>query len=294
MEGIGRRGFLKCGLAGAAAAATGGVAHAAAAAGGAAQAAGASGGGRKLRIAHIGDPQLAFGNNDAQRESRYRKHLSRIEKVTSMVNALKPDLAFFAGDMTHFAEDLERDWPRLLKSVKVPWLVVPGNHDTGIPVLRKNVERFRRVFGYDYAAVDAAGWRIIGGNTQYWFGKTDAPELAAEYERWLTAELAKAKSYGGRVIMAGHVAPFASLLNERDGYEACPRAKRSRRLEAYRAAGAKFYLSGHMHRNAVRLYKDMAILSVECTCRNFNAEPYAFRMFEVADDFSYTWQVYKV
>jgi hypothetical protein len=61
-------------------------------------------------------------------------------------------------------------------------------------------------------------------------------------------------------------------------------------LEAYLAAGARFYLSGHMHRMCARNYGTLAILTAETTRVNFDKSPYAFRLLEIASDFSYTWR----
>jgi 3',5'-cyclic AMP phosphodiesterase CpdA len=251
----------------------------------------ANGTGGVLRIAHIGDPQFGFGPREPSGEfrKRYGLHMRRFENLISSVNALKPDVAVISGDMTHYEEDLTLDWPRLIGEFSVPVLVTPGNHDTSIPLKGESVEHFRKVFGYDYRARDAKGWRIIAGNTQYWYG-TGEKKMAAEYEEWLRRELAQARAYGGRVIVAGHVAPFAYTPEEADSYENCPLAKRKGRLEAYLAAGARFYLSGHMHRMCARNYGTLAILTAETTSVNFDKSPYAFRLLEIASDFSYTWR----
>ena len=251
----------------------------------------ASESGSVLRIAHIGDPQFGFGPRETLDEfqKRYRLHLRRFENLIEIVNALKPDMAVISGDMTHHDEDITRDWPRLLKEFTVPVLVAPGNHDTSIPLKYESVKRFRKIFGYDYKAQDVKGWRIIAGNTQYWY-ETNEKKLAAEYEVWLGKEFEQARAYGGRVIIAGHVAPFVYTPEEADSYENCPIAKRKARLDAYLAAGARFYLSGHMHRMCARNYGNLAILTSETTCVNFDRSPHAFHLLEISGDFSYTWR----
>ena len=45
----------------------------------------------------------------------------------------------------------------------------PGNHDMGNSLRRSRLERFREVFGYDYASFKFGRWRFISGNTQYWY-----------------------------------------------------------------------------------------------------------------------------
>ena len=251
---------------------------------------------RGVRIAHLADPQFGFGPTKPEEsfERKYSEDLCRFERVIDKVNDLKPDVALIAGDMTHVPEHLVRDWPRLLGRFKVPVVAVPGNHDVGIPLLRRHVERFRQVFGRDYAAVDVNGWRLVAGNSQYWYATDDAPELKRAYGEWLGAELEKARGYAGRVILASHISPFAYRFNEGDSYESCPQKDRGAKLAAYRAAGARFYLAGHMHRMCARAYGDLTILTAETTCGNFDEAPFGFRLFEAGDDFSSTWHAGRV
>ena len=104
--------------------------------------------------------------------------------TTARVNELKPDLLVFGGDMTQRPGDIEKEWPALLKRVQVPFVVTPGNHDMGNRLTRENLERFRKVFGRDYGALDVKGWRVVAGNSQYWH-KTEAKDEQAKYEAWL-------------------------------------------------------------------------------------------------------------
>ena len=39
----------------------------------------------------------------------------------------------------------------------------------------------------------------------------------------------------------------------------------------------------------MRGYRDLTMLGVEALCANFDARPPGFRLLEVADDFSYSW-----
>ncbi len=242
----------------------------------------------QLTIAHIGDPQLGFNLNGEDYETKYREDLERMERVIDMVNALRPDVALISGDLTHHAADIVRDWPRLLSLFKVRVVVTPGNHDVGQRLTREHLERFHSVCGRDYEAFDVKGWRLIAGNTQYWL-ETDEKERQTRYEDWLRAELDRAAGYGGRVILAGHNAPFAYESDEDDSYMNCPKAVRFPRLEAYAAAGARFYLAGHMHRLCMRGCRGLTILSAESLSLNFDQRPFGYRVFQVADDFSYAW-----
>ena len=105
----------------------------------------------KLRIAHLTDPQLGFGNEFQGFAANYDADLKRCEKAIELVNAMKPDLSLVTGDMVNVAADLTKDWPRLLEMIQVPVAVAPGHHDRGKSITRENLDRFR-ILGVPTAA----------------------------------------------------------------------------------------------------------------------------------------------
>ena len=66
------------------------------------------------------------------------------------------------------------------------------------------------------------------------------------------------------------------------------------RLERYVASGVKFMLTAHQHRMVVRGYKSLTILGAEAMCDNFDMRPRGFRLFEVRQDLSYSWNFIEV
>lgn len=241
-----------------------------------------------IRIAHCGDPQLGFGVSKKGPAQAYRDDLERFERTIDGVNRQKPDLCFIAGDMTHHGDKVGRDWPQLMKLFKVPVVVTPGNHDMGKTISRENVERFRKVFGYDYTSTKVGKWRFISGNSTYWY-KTEETELKETYEKWFADELASAKEKGEPIILGTHISPFMRWINEGDDYENCPKSIRKQRLDLYVKSGVKFHLCGHAHRMVARAYGGMTILNAETTCRNFDRLPFGYRMFTLRDDGTYSW-----
>ena len=254
--------------------------------------AGSGGGRRAIRIAHCGDPQFGFVNPDDP-AAGYAADLARFERLIDDVNAWRPDLCFLAGDMTHRAVDLERDWPRLLKRFRVPVVATAGNHDMGQNLTRENVERFERVFGCEYASVRLGGWRFVSGNSQYW-RPTKETARRDRYEAWLKAQFAAAKQAGEPVILATHVPPFVASLGEPDSYNNYPLAgvgfmTRAERFASYRDAGVRFFLAGHTHRMIARALDGVTILNAETTCRNFDGRPTGYRRLEISPDGDYSW-----
>ncbi len=251
---------------------------------------------RPLRIAHCGDPQFGFGLPGG--EEGYATDLARFEKLIEDVNAWRPDLCFLAGDMTNRSVDLERDWPRLLKRFHVPVIATAGNHDMGQNLTRENVERFERVFGYEYTSMRIGGWRFISGNSQYW-RPTKETARRAKYEAWLKAEFAAAKAANEPVILASHIPPFVSSIGEPDSYENFPLKSegfvtREERFATYRDAGVKFYLAGHTHRMIARALDGITILNAETTCRNFDQLPFGYRRLEIEPSGDYAWSFRRI
>lgn len=252
---------------------------------------------RQIRIAHCGDPQFGFSDpNNA--EASYAADMARFERLIDDVNEWKPDLCFLAGDMTHLNVDLERDWPRILKRFRVPVVATAGNHDMGQNLTRENVERFERVFGYEYTSMRLGGWRFVSGNSQYWRPTTETARRE-RYEDWLKAEFAAAKSAGEPIILATHMPPFVASIREADSYENYPLADkgfapRHERFASYRKAGVQFYLAGHTHRMIARALDGITILNAETTCRNFDWLPTGYRRLELSADGSYSWNFRRI
>ena len=251
-----------------------------------------------VRIVHCGDPQFGFCRCKGGSAQAYRLDLERFERTIGAVNRLNPDLCFVAGDMTNDGAEVFRDWPRLVKLFKVPLVVTPGNHDMGNRIVRKNVERFRQVFGYDYTSVKVGKWRFVSGNSQYW-RPTEETVRRDRYEAWLKAELAAAKSAGEPVILATHMPPFVTSLGEADSYNNYPLADeglppREERFASYREAGVRFYLAGHTHCMIARALDGITILNAETTCRNFDGLPMGYRRMEIAPDGDYSWTFRKI
>lgn len=234
---------------------------------------------RRLRIAHLTDPQFGWGGKYSSVAENYAPDMACFERAAAQVNALAPDVAIITGDMTHEAASVATDWPRLLELFDVPVYVAPGNHDMGNTMTAENRDRYLGVFGCDRAAFDVKGWRFIVGNTQFLFGTALASEKA-EYEEWLSAELRNAKGYGGRVVLAGHYPPFKNAYDEVDSYENHPRSLRYDRFAMYKEAGVTFYLAGHTHVFSVRGHEGITILNPETTMYGGAC---GFRMLEIYD-----------
>ncbi|MBR4976569.1 MAG: metallophosphoesterase, partial [Thermoguttaceae bacterium] len=191
-----------------------------------------------LTIAHCCDPQLGFGIAE-NAEAAYRQDLQRLEQEIELLNAARPDVAVFAGDMTHLVADAPRDWPRLLKKIEVPFLIAPGNHDVPDPVKKAALEAYCAIFGDDNKLLNINGWKIVAANSQF-CRSTDETALRDEHNAWFEAELRDAASTKTPVIVATHVPPFVKSLDEKDEYFNFPTAERRAYLDFCVDNGVKF------------------------------------------------------
>ena len=240
-----------------------------------------------LTVAHCCDPQLGFGIAE-NAEAAYRQDLRRLEKEIELLNAARPDLVVFAGDMTHLVEDAPRDWPRLLKKIAAPLLIAPGNHDVPDPVKKAALDAYCAIFGDDNKSLIVNGWKIVVANSQF-CRPTDETALRDEHSAWFEAELRDAASNKTPVIVATHVPPFVKALDEADAYFNFPTDKRRAYLDFCVDCGVKFYLAGHTHTTLERTYRGVPILNGETTSRNFDKRPFGFRMLKVDAAMNYEW-----
>ena len=240
-----------------------------------------------LTVAHCCDPQLGFGIAE-NAEAAYRQDLRRLEKEIELLNAARPDLVVFAGDMTHLVEDAPRDWPRLLKQIEVPFLIAPGNHDVPDPLKKAALDAYCAIFGDDNKSLIINGWKVVAANSQF-CRPTEETELRDEHSAWFEAELCDTASRKTPVIVATHVPPFVKSLDEADAYFNFPTEKRRAYLDFCVDCGVKFYLAGHTHTTLEREYRGVPILNGETTSRNFDKRPFGFRMLKIDAAMNYEW-----
>ena len=272
-EGISRRGFLQ------------GVAAL-----GAMPLFGASGGRLPpIRIAHCCDPQLGFGSDGKGKEA-YKNDLIRAEQEIEKINELQPDLCFFGGDMVNRWNELSHDWPRLLKQLRVPWIVAAGNHDIPDDKSKTQCDLFTSVFGYVYTAQTMKGWRLIAANGQFERALGSHPD----YHAWRDRELDEAKKAGLPVIWLTHQPPFDRKPDEADSYQNYPLKTRHAFLDRCLDSGVRFFLAGHTHRMANRTYWQTPVLNSETTSRNFDKRPHGFRMLDIPAEGPYKWEFVSV
>ncbi|MCD2180567.1 metallophosphoesterase family protein [Rhizobium sp. GN54] len=162
------------------------------------------------------------------------------------------DLVVHTGDLTLDGADEEADITfsmELMRQVKVPMLIVPGNHDVGHfahmdqPVNPERLGRWRRIVGGDRFLEDANGWRLVGLNALL-LGHEDEEE-ETQFE-WLRTAFEERD--GRRLALFSHKPLFVDAPDEGDtGYWSVRPSQRKRLTDLIAAHDVALFASGHLH-----------------------------------------------
>src|SRR5215204_3122497 len=108
---------------------------------------------KPFRFAFISDTHIGAANGGAEEDLR---------RTVADINSMT-DIAFvvLTGDITELGTDAElRIAKQILDSLKVPYYIIPGNHDTGWS--ESGGLSFTRTFGYDRFFFTQNGITFVG------------------------------------------------------------------------------------------------------------------------------------
>lgn len=174
-------------------------------------------------------------------------------------------LVIHAGDLTldGVANGADTDGARrLLDSLPVPWVAVPGNHDIGdnpgaaegLDVDQVRLDRWRATVGPDYWAVDLGEWTAVGVDAQL-FGSGLPAE--AEQWRWLEDRLTSQPAERS-VALVSHKPLTASdgELAVSPAYRFVPESARQRIISLLNGVRCPLVVSGHVHQYRILESRD--------------------------------------
>lgn len=179
---------------------------------------------------------------------------ANFERLAETLRAAKPDLVINTGDATLDGCDREADLHRtkaMHDALGIPYLVVPGNHDTGDsrnvgsrqPIDDVRRDRYLQVFGADRWIHDVPGWRLIGINAQLLDSGLDAEPEQADF---LRGSLAGAT--GRPVALFLHKPLFQNTVEEPQvGSWFLTHKARNDLLALISGADVRLIASGHLH-----------------------------------------------
>ena len=210
----------------------------------------------------MSDPQ--FGMFTADKD--FAQETLNFELAIATANRWHPAFVVVTGDLVNKAGDAgqiaeyRRVAARLDRSI--PLYNIPGNHDVENAPTSASVAAYVKTFGPDHYSFRAQSlYGIVLDSTVI-----AAPAgVRAEYgtqDRWLSDELARAQASGARhVVVFQHHPWFLNTADEADGYFNIPLARRTDLLARFKAAGVRYLISGHYHRNALARDGDIEMIT---------------------------------
>jgi len=199
----------------------------------------------------MADPQMGMyaTNQDTQQEQ------ANLTFVVASINRLKPAFVVVCGDLVNHTGDAEqiRQYKRIMRELDphIPVYNVAGNHDVGNQPTEQTLAQYRKEFGRDYYAFDWGGVRGIVLDSNLIASPESVPEESQAQEKWLIAELERARSEGVKQILVfQHIPYFIERPDEPDQYFNIPTVIRRRYLQLFHRYGVSCVFSGHYHRNA--------------------------------------------
>ncbi len=190
------------------------------------------------RVLHLSD--LHFGRGDSPES---------IEALARLVAETQPELVIASGDLTHRGRrDQHEQASAFLRSLELPLLVIPGNHDIPYSFPKRFTspwEEFERLWQTTEPVHRSDGLVAVGLNSvRPW--RHQSGRLRDEQVRRAAEHLAAAADGTYRIVALHHHllgAPWRSRKK--------PVARRNRVLAGLVDAGADLVLAGHIHQSTV-------------------------------------------
>lgn len=210
----------------------------------------------------ITDPQFGMWANNANME----QEAANLEFAVATINRLRPAFVVVTGDLVNRAGDQEQVAAYLGIMAKVDPSIhvynLPGNHDVGNTPSPESIALYVKRFGPDRYAFRRGSFAGIVLDSALMFAPEKAAEAAAEQDRWLRAELARARGDGVKhVVVFQHHPLFLKDPGEPDKYENIPLARRAKYLALFAEFGVKHVFAGHYHRNALARAGDIEMVT---------------------------------
>lgn len=199
----------------------------------------------------LSDPQLGMFTNNRD----FVQDAANFEFAVTAVNRLKPAFVVITGDLVHRPGDAAQiaEYRRIVAKIDpaIPVYNIAGNHDVENAPTDASLAAYREIFGADRYVFRHQGLvGIVLNSSLIHTPEKASTELAAQ-ERWLRAELARAKAENARhIVVFQHHPWFIKSATEADQYFNIPTVRRATYLGLFREFGVRYLFCGHYHRNA--------------------------------------------
>lgn len=199
----------------------------------------------------LSDPQLGMFTENRD----FAQDAANFEFAVVAVNRLRPAFVIITGDLVHKPGDAAQiaEYQRIVKKIDPAIRVynIAGNHDVENVPTPETLAAYKQRFGPDRYTFRHGGLVGIVLNSSVIHSPQQSAEQLAEQERWLRAELAKAKTGNPRhIVVFQHHPWFIKNASEADQYFNIPLARRMSYMSLFREYGVRYLFCGHYHRNA--------------------------------------------
>jgi serine/threonine-protein phosphatase CPPED1 len=233
----------------------------------------------------LSDPQLGMFNENKD----FVQDTANFEFAVASVNRLRPAFVVVTGDLVHKPGDPAQiaEYRRIVAKIdrSIPVYNIAGNHDVQNVPTPESLAAYSKIFGTDRYVFRERGIVGVVLNSSVIHSPDKAPEALAEQEKWLRAELAKAKAESPRhVVVFQHHPWFIKTADEPDQYFNIPLARRAAYMAMFREAGVRYLICGHYHRNAEARDGDLENITTGAVGKPLGGSKSGFRVLIVRDD----------
>lgn len=199
----------------------------------------------------LSDPQLGMFSDNRD----FAQDTANFEFAVAAVNRLRPAFVVITGDLVNKPGDSAQiaEYRRIVGQIdrSIPVYNIAGNHDVQNVPTAESLAGYTRIFGPDRYTFRHQGLVGIVLNSSVIHSPENTAAQLAEQEKWLRAELTKAKAENARhIVVFQHHPWFIKDASEADQYFNIPTARRLAYLAMFREFGVRYLFCGHYHRNA--------------------------------------------
>ena len=233
----------------------------------------------------LSDPQMGMFSDNQD----FVQDAANFEFAVATVNHLHPAFVVITGDLVNKGGDAAQiaEFRRIVGKIdaSIPVYNIAGNHDVQNVPTPATIEGFTKIFGPDHYVFRHQDFVGIVLNSTVIHTPTHAAAALVEQERWLRAELAKAKTEHPRhLVVFQHHPWFIKSADEADQYFNIPLARRTAYLTMFREAGVRYLVCGHYHRNAEARDGEIENITTGAVGKPLGGSKSGLRVFIVRDD----------
>jgi predicted MPP superfamily phosphohydrolase len=233
----------------------------------------------------LSDPQLGMFTDNKD----FSQDVANFEFTVAAVNRLHPAFVVITGDLVNKPGDPAQiaAYRRIVGKIdsSIPVYNIAGNHDVENMPTPETVAAYTKIFGADRYTFRHRGVVGIVLNSTVIHSPDKTPEILAEQDRWLRAELVKAKSENPRhIVVFQHHPWFIANASEADQYFNIPLARRAAYMALFREFGVRYLFCGHYHRNAEARDGAIENITTGAVGKPLGGSKSGFRVAIVRDD----------